>query len=79
MSSFNCLVCAGEFDQSESKSVVFSNLNTTNFKICQSCLDASDPTNDYREARNIIASYTNFSVTKAFYKEAKKIIKNIKK
>lgn len=64
--SCNCIVCAGEFSETELQSVALSKINTTRFKICQACLDKSDPTDDYKEARDIVNSYLTFSAKISF-------------
>lgn len=79
--SYNCIVCANEFDESEEDmySAASSKLNISKFKICQACLDKSDPSDDYREARSIINSYLKISEAKVFFSEAKDILSEIKK
>lgn len=57
----NCIVCAEEFALSEMQILALSKINTTKFKICQKCLELSDPEDDYKVARNIVQSYLNFS------------------
>lgn len=56
-SSYNCIICAEEFLEEEMQSVSLSKVNTTRFKVCQTCLDMSDPANDYKAAKEIILSY----------------------
>lgn len=75
--SCNCIVCAEEFNIEELKSI--SSINTSTFKICQSCLDKSDPADDYRQARSIVNIYLQSSAAKHLFKEAKDIIDSIKK
>ncbi len=79
--SYNCIVCADEFDEGsdELHSVAATKLNTSKFKICEACLDKSDPSDDYREARNIINSYLKISEAKIFFSEVKEILSEIKK
>lgn len=77
--SYNCIVCAQEFNDEELKSVVLSNINESKFKICQACLDMSDPADDYHQARNIVNSYLKITEAKNYFKEAKSILKSIKK
>ena len=55
--SCNCVICAKEFDPSELQSLALSKINITKFKICDECLEMSDPTDDYKEACEIINSY----------------------
>jgi len=74
----NCIVCASEFNPEELQSVALSKLNITRFKICQSCLDRCDPTNDYREARSIINSYLVASDAKHLFEDVRKILDNQK-
>jgi len=57
----NCIVCAKEFDCADLQNIALSKINVTCFKICQACLDSSDPIDDYNQVRNIINSYLNFS------------------
>lgn len=57
--SDNCIVCAEEFTTSELKGVALSTLNITRFKICNNCLNHSDPADDYREVRSVINSFLN--------------------
>lgn len=77
VTSCNCIVCAQEFDLEELQSVALSKINVTRFKICQACLDACDPTEDYRQAREIISSYLWFAEAKGLFKEASTIIDDI--
>lgn len=64
--SCNCCICAVEFSEGELQSVALSKINTTRFKICQSCLDKSDPADDYKQAREIVNSYLTFSARISF-------------
>lgn len=70
----NCIVCAEEFDTDELYSIALSRVNVTRFKICQKCLDKSDPTDDYKEAREIVNTYLKLSEAKHLFKEAKEIL-----
>ncbi len=79
VTSCNCIVCAEEFDSSELESVALSKINVTRFKICQACLDACDPAEDYRQVREIIGSYLWFAEAKNMYKEASDILDDITK
>lgn len=72
--SCNCIVCAGEFDPEELQSIALSKINVTNFKVCQACLDSSDPEEDYREVRNIVDSYLKFATAKDLFEDAKSIL-----
>jgi hypothetical protein len=76
--SCNCIVCAQEFNPDDLHNVALSSINTTNFKICESCLNKSDPSYDYQEARMIVKSYLDFCEIRKSYSEAKSIIKSIK-
>lgn len=78
-SSYNCIVCASEFELGDLRKVSVSKINSTKFKICQSCIDKSDPADDYKQARNIVQSYLGFAQAKTLLDEAKSIIDNIKK
>ena len=73
----NCFVCSKEFDWNDLQSVALSKINVTRFKICQNCLDSCDPTEDYKEVRNIISSWLWFNEAKGMLKEAKEIIDNM--
>lgn len=76
--SCNCIVCAKEFNEDELQSVSLSKINITTFKICQSCLDMSDSTDDYKEVRDIIDSYRKFAESKYLFLEVKNILKSRK-
>lgn len=79
--SYNCIVCANEFsdeDTDKLQSVVLSAINNTKFKICQACLDMSDPHDDYREARSIVNSYLKNAEAKHYFEEVKNIIDSLK-
>ena len=73
----NCIVCAKEFDPEELQSIALSKINVTRFKICQACLDYSDPAEDYRQARDIITSYLWSSEAKDLFKEASEILDDV--
>lgn len=75
----NCIVCAMEFDSDELHSIALSKINVTRFKICQRCLDLSDPQDDYRQAKEVINAYLKFSEAKQLFIEAKEILDTIKK
>lgn len=80
ISSYNCIVCAEEFSLLDLKKFA-SRINSSKFKICQTCLDRSDPSEDYKEAREIVNLYlkTNSAPSaKSFFSEAHNILKNIK-
>lgn len=72
--SCNCIVCAEEFNPDELENIVLSTINTTNFKICQACLEISDPADDYRQAREIVNDYLRLSQAKHFFLEAQDIL-----
>jgi hypothetical protein len=72
--SCNCVVCADEFDPDELHSVALSEINVTSFKVCQACLDSSDPADDYREVRNIVNSYLKFSEARNLFGEVQDIL-----
>lgn len=71
--SCNCIVCADELNVNDLESIALSN----NFKICKACLDKSDPADDYRQARQIVASY--FSDPAKYFNEAQRILDSMKK
>lgn len=77
--STNCMVCAQEFNPDELQSVALSKINTTRFKICQTCLDMSDPAEDYRQVREIVSSYLWFAEARTLFKEASDIVSDINK
>jgi hypothetical protein len=70
----NCFVCSKEFNCDELQSIALSKINVTRFKICQTCLDNSDPDEDYKQVRNIISSWLWFNEAKGMLKEAKEIL-----
>jgi len=78
-SSYNCIVCACEFDAEDLIKSSASKVNSSKFKICQSCIDKSDPADDYKQAREIINTYLGWTKVSTLLNEAKLIIKNIKK
>lgn len=57
MKSDNCTICANEYSEDELKSIALSAVHVTKFKICQACIDKSNPSDDYLQVRNIINSY----------------------
>lgn len=75
----NCIVCAGEFSPDELENIVSSTINVTRFKICQSCLDKSDPADDYRQARHIVGSYIKNEEAKVLFADVKNILNSLKK
>jgi hypothetical protein len=72
--SCNCIVCAQEFDPEDLQSVALSKINTTNFKVCQACLDSSDPAEDYREVREVVSSYLKFAEARTLFSEVQSIL-----
>lgn len=54
LSSDNCMVCGEEFSAEELSAIVST---ASYLKICQGCLDLSDPADDYADVKRIIASY----------------------
>jgi len=56
--SDNCFSCGKEFSFVELCELVST---ASQFRICRSCLDASDPANDYKQAKNIIYGYVKFA------------------
>lgn len=75
----NCIVCADEFNDEDMQSLALSEINFTKFKICQSCFDKSDPSEDYLQAREIVNTYLKFAEAKTLLKEAKSILNSRKK
>lgn len=72
--SCNCIVCAGEFNPEELSNQILSKINVSSFKVCQACLESSDPEEDYRQVREIISNYNNLSEAKYYFKEAQEIL-----
>lgn len=77
--SCNCIVCAEEFDAAMLESVALSKINATRFKICQGCLNQCDPSDDYRQAREIVNSYLKLSRAKHLFTEVQDILDSRKK
>lgn len=71
--SCNCIVCADELHINDLESISISN----NYKICKACLDKSDPADDYRQARQIVAAY--FLDPTKYFNEAQKILNSLKR
>lgn len=59
LNSDNCTVCGEEYSTEELRLLV----SASNFKICQTCLDMSDPANDYAQVKRIISSYMKSAQT----------------
>lgn len=72
----NCMVCAEEFDPNTFQSEALSVINATHFKVCQSCLDSSDPAEDYRQVRNVVNSYLKLSTAKNLFIEVHSILES---
>lgn len=77
--SYNCIVCAQEFGDQDLINIKLSKLNKTPFKICQLCLDKSDPADDYQQARAIINNCFQLSEALNCFSEVQKLLKSIKK
>ena len=77
--SCNCIVCAREFNPEELDNVALSDINITNFKVCQSCFESSDPAEDYRQVRDIVNSYLKLTTAKHLFAEAQEILDSMKK
>lgn len=75
----NCIVCAKEFNSEELQSIALSKINVTRFKVCQSCLDKCDPSEDYRQVREIVSSYLWFAEVKGLFKETSLILNKLNK
>ncbi len=78
-SNYNCIVCACEFDADDLIKSSASKINSSKFKICQNCIDKSDPTDDYKQAREIVRTYLGWSQASNLFNEAKLIIEDIKR
>jgi hypothetical protein len=68
--SCNCIICAKEFDIEELHSVALSQINITNFKVCEGCFNICDPDEDYRQVRNIVDSYNKTRILYAEVQDA---------
>jgi hypothetical protein len=76
--SCNCIVCAQEFDPDELQNVALSEINVTNFKVCQSCFEGSDPSEDYLAVRAIVNSYLKYSQAKNLFGQVQDILESRK-
>ena len=76
--SCNCIVCAREFEVKELQKA--SSINSTKFMICKSCLELSDPSEDYRQARSIVNTYLYAKIMdiKHYFKDAENILNSRK-
>jgi hypothetical protein len=75
--SYNCIICAQEITpEPDAQSVALAKVNITNFKVCQACLDHSDPTEDYRQVREIVYDYLKFAQAKSLFQEAHDILES---
>lgn len=57
----NCIICAAEFNPDDLHNIKLSEINITRFKICESCLNKSDPEHDYKEVKDIVRAYIEYS------------------
>lgn len=57
-SNYNCMICAQECDINQLHYVKMSSIILNKFKICASCLNLSDPKNDYQEVKDIVDAYS---------------------
>lgn len=57
----NCIICAEEFNPDDLHNIKLSEINITRFKICESCLNKSDPDNDYKEVKDVVRTYIEYS------------------
>lgn len=76
--SCNCIICAQEFDPGDLQSVALSKINVTNFKVCQACLDGSDPAEDYRQVREVVDYYLKFAEARHLFSEVQSILESRK-
>lgn len=68
--AFNCIICADEFNPEDLHNVKLSEINVTRFKICEKCLQHSNPDNDYKEVKDIVRTYIEYSdIKKTILKE----------
>jgi hypothetical protein len=63
----NCIICAEEFNPDDLHNVTLSSINVTKFKICQNCLDDSDPENDYSQVKDMLSNYLSISNNKTLW------------
>lgn len=70
----NCVICAAECDSAELHSIALSTFSVTPFKICQACLNQSDPADDYKQVRSIVNSYLNISEVKKSFNDVHEIL-----
>lgn len=75
--TYNCIICAEEVNAEKIDTA--STISGSMFKICQACLDKSDPSDDYNQARSIVSLYLKNSEIKNLFKEAHNILESIKK
>lgn len=66
--SCNCIICAEEFNPDEVTNTALSKINITNFKICEACLNASDPADDYDQVKRVLDIIVLFSKNKEISK-----------
>lgn len=76
MSAYNCCVCSGEFNLDDLQSQASSIINQTRFKICQACIDVSDPTQDYDQVRKIVSQYLWSAEATDQFNQANQILDN---
>lgn len=67
--SHNCIICAEEFNPDDLHNIKLSEINFTKYKICEACLNMSNPDDDYQQVRSIVNTYLNLASLK---NEAKK-------
>jgi len=77
--SCNCIICAKEFNSEDLQNVALAKVNITNFKVCQACFESSDPTEDYRQVRDVVYSYLQFSQAKSLFSDVQEILDSRKK
>jgi hypothetical protein len=51
------MICSEEYSVNELHGVALSAVNITRFKICNKCLEQTDPADDYRQVREIVSNY----------------------
>jgi hypothetical protein len=77
MTQENCLVCSAEFEFDELKAQA-SSINSTHFKVCNACLNNCDPSEDYKQVRDIVSSYLWFAEAKCKFAEVETILADLK-
>jgi hypothetical protein len=73
----NCIVCAKEFEPNELHNVTLSKINVTRFKICEACLNSSDPAENYKQAKQLVDLYIQQNNALQLFVESKELLNKI--